>query len=567
MTADVLFTGGGEMGERIRQLDWSQTLLGPVSGWPQSLITAVSIMLGSKFPMMIHWGPELVHFYNDGYATIMLNKHPGALGQPAYPWWSEMWPFLTPIFDKVWAGETTYFENQLVLPNRQGFVEETYFTFSHSPLHDEAGQVAGIYVTALETTTTVLNQRRLAMLSTLTASAALAAKPAEAVQHLIASLATNTADIPFSLLYTIEQDAQQAHLAGWFGLPAGKPAAPATITLQATESWPIGETLRTRQPVLVHDLAGRFATWPVHDWPVPPTRALLLPLVSAEAGMLPVREILIVGLSARRPFDEDYRGFFSLVSDYAGRALQHAATIHEAHRLNQDLQEANTSLDAFVHIAAHDLKGPVGNLQGLLEVYNEDAPDHAQIMRLLSQEVNRLEGTVSGLLEVLRSQHTAVPTTEEVNLAAAYARVSTSLADYLRTQNGHIITHFPEDAATVTCPPAYLESILKNLLHNALKYRAPDRSPLVHLSSARRGEFVVLTVADNGVGIDLTRNKNRLFSPFTRLTPQGEGAGLGLYMVRNLVQQQGGNIEVSSKPDVGTTFTVLLPAPLLAIDL
>jgi hypothetical protein len=96
-----LFPGGGEMGVRIRALDWSQTLLGPVHGWPQSLRTAVSIMLSSHFPMMVHWGPELVHFYNDGYATILQTKHPGALGQPAEPWWREMWPFLLAIFEPV----------------------------------------------------------------------------------------------------------------------------------------------------------------------------------------------------------------------------------------------------------------------------------------------------------------------------------------------------------------------------------------------------------------------------------------------------------------------------------
>jgi hypothetical protein len=159
MMPHELFKGGGEMGARMRALDWSQTLLGPVATWPQSLLTAVTIMLGSRFPMMVHWGPELVHFYNDGYATILQGKHPGALGQPAEPWWREMWPFLLDIFRPVLAGETTYFENGLVLPNRQGFVEEAYFTFSHSPIYDETGQVGGIFVTALETTAAVLQQR------------------------------------------------------------------------------------------------------------------------------------------------------------------------------------------------------------------------------------------------------------------------------------------------------------------------------------------------------------------------------------------------------------------------
>ena len=92
--------GGGEMGALMRSLDWSKTLLGPVSSWPQSLRTAVSILLASRFPMLIHWGPELVQFYNDSFRPILgANKHPGALGQPAYPWWTEIWDLLTPMFD------------------------------------------------------------------------------------------------------------------------------------------------------------------------------------------------------------------------------------------------------------------------------------------------------------------------------------------------------------------------------------------------------------------------------------------------------------------------------------
>ncbi|MBO3269373.1 ATP-binding protein [Hymenobacter defluvii] len=560
MSADILFTGGGEMGERIRTLDWSQTKLGPVADWPQSLISAVQIMLGSRFPMMVHWGPELIHFYNDGYASILQGKHPGALGQPAQAWWSEMWPFLTPIFDQVWAGNTTHFENQLVLPNRQGFVEETYFTFSHSPIRNESGQVAGIFVTAIETTTTVLNQRRLAMFSSLMAHAALATKPVEAAQHLVASLATDSQDIPFALLYSIDQPAQLAHLTGWFGLPAGEPTAPSTIPLSSDRYWPMAEALYSRQPVLVADLAARFGSWPEGEWAVDPRQALMLPLRLHEADQI-VDKILVVGLSARRPLNADYQGFFSLVADYAGRALNHAAATYEAYRLNQALQEANNSLDTFVHIAAHDLKGPVNNLHSLLEVYHEEPAGTAQehVMSLLSKEVHRLTSTVSGLLEILRSQHTVAPPAEKVELQTIFSRVYTDLVGYIQAQDGVITADFSR-APVVVCPPAYLESILKNLLHNALKYRAPDRPPVVHLSSRSRDNTVVLTITDNGIGIDLTRDKERLFSPFTRLTAEGEGAGLGLYMVRSLVQQQGGMLDASSTPGVGTTFTVVLPA-------
>lgn len=552
------------MGERIRRLDWSQTRLGPVSTWPQSLVTAVNIMLGSRFPMMVHWGPELVHFYNDGYAAILQEKHPGALGQPAEPWWREMWPFLLDIFRPVLAGETTYFENGLVLPNRQGFVEEAYFTFSHSPIYDEAGRVGGIFVTALETTTTVLQQRRLALLSHLNAQTATSTLPAEAAQHIIGALASNVDDIPFALLYAHEPAAPQAQLRAWYGLPAGEPTAPATLPatpgrLNPAE-WPLAGALRQAGPLLVENLPQRFgAAWPTDGWPTLPTRALLLPLSVGTADR--VATVLIVGLSARRPLDEAYRAFFALVADYAGRALARATTLHEAQRLNQALREANTSLDSFVHIVAHDLKGPATNLERLLEVYREEAPgpDRDRLVAMLEQEVHRLTGTIQGLLQVLYAQHEASATAPEtVELADAYATVLAEVAVLLHQQQGQLTADFAA-APTVHFPRIYLESILKNLVSNALKYRAPERAPAVHVRSHRQGQAVVLTVADNGRGIDLARDRERLFQPFTRLTNDGEGTGLGLHLIQGIVQQRGGSLEVSSTPGVGTTFSVVLP--------
>lgn len=552
------------MGARIRALDWSQTLLGPTNTWPQSLITAVSIMLGSRFPMMVHWGPELVQFYNDGYAAILQGKHPGALGQPAEPWWREMWPFLLDIFRPVLAGESTYFENGLVLPNRQGFVEEAYFTFSHSPIYDETGQVGGIFVTALETTTTVLQQRRLALLSHLTAQTAMSALPAEAVQHIIAALATNADDIPFALLYAHEPGASHAQLRAWFGLPAGEPTAPAAVPVDAAAlpdpaGWPLAEALRLGGPLLVENLPARFAPWPTEGWPAPPTRAMLLPLLVAAGSR--TKSVLIVGLSARRPLDEAYQAFFALVADYAGRALARATTIHEAQRLNQALREANTSLDSFVHIVAHDLKGPANNLQRLLEVYHEEAPgpDRDHLVELVDTEVQRLTNTIQGLLQVLHAQHgAAVTIPETVTLADVYATVRAEVADLLFQQQGQLTADFAA-APVVHYPRIYLESILKNLISNALKYRAAGRPPVVEVRSQRQGAAVVLTVADNGRGIDLPRDRDRLFQPFTRLTAEGEGAGLGLHLIQAIVQQRGGSLDVSSTPGVGTEFAVVLP--------
>ncbi|SNR79529.1 sensor histidine kinase [Hymenobacter mucosus] len=565
-----LFPGGGEMGQRIRELDWSATLLGPVRGWPQCLRTAVSIMLGSRFPMMVHWGPQLVHFYNDGYATILQGKHPGALGQPAEPWWREMWPFLQGIFASVLAGQATYFENQLVLPNRQGFIEETYFNFSHSPIYNEAGTVGGIFVTALETTSTVLQQRRLALLSHLTSQTALSVQPAEATQHIISALSTNADDIPFALLYTHEEGTTQAQLRAWFGLPAGEPTAPTIIALSPPANsnlgWPVGAVLQQGRPLLVASLQERFGVWPTGEWPEAPTRALLLPLFVGEANSGPAT-ILIVGLSARRPLDEAYHTFFSLVADYAGRALARARAVHEAQRLNHVLRNMNASLDSFVHIVAHDLKSPATNLQGLLELYYEEEPGSAQdhIVTLLEQEVQRLSNTVRGLLQVLHTQYeAAAPATGTIAWAEVYATVEAEVTELLHQQQGTLTADFGA-APTIRYPQAYLESIMRNLVYNALKYRSPERAPVIQVQSRRQGQMVELKVTDNGRGIDLARDRDRLFQPFTRLTTEGEGAGLGLHLISTLVHRRGGTLDVASTLGAGTTFTVILPEEPTAV--
>ncbi|CAO3425170.1 PAS domain S-box protein [Azospirillum doebereinerae] len=154
-------SGGGAVGEILRAIDWSQNPLGSVELWPQSLQTAAQIVLGSKFPMMLHWGPDLITIYNDAYAPSLGKKHPGNLGRPAKEWWSEMWDDLAPIFETVLSGEAFYVEDARYTPDRDGTQEEAFFTHCHSPLRDDEGRVAGIILVVTETTRRVVAERDL----------------------------------------------------------------------------------------------------------------------------------------------------------------------------------------------------------------------------------------------------------------------------------------------------------------------------------------------------------------------------------------------------------------------
>jgi hypothetical protein len=154
-SALTFLTGGKRMGARMRTHDWSASPLGVPGTWPPCLRSAVSLMLGSRFPMFVAWGPELGFLYNDAYAAILGDKHPAALGRPFREVWSDIWPDIEPSVTMAMGGEATWAENLPLVMNRYGHDERTYFTFSYSPVRDDAGAVGGLFCVCTETTAKV----------------------------------------------------------------------------------------------------------------------------------------------------------------------------------------------------------------------------------------------------------------------------------------------------------------------------------------------------------------------------------------------------------------------------
>jgi PAS domain S-box-containing protein len=154
--------GGGDAGRLMREFDWTGSSLGPPDGWPPTLKTAVALMLQSKQPVYIGWGPEQISLYNDGYIPICGAKHPAGFGQPAAELWAEIWDSLGPLNAAVMAGEPQFFEDMPFALDGRGRDEPSYFTFSYTPLRDEAAVIRGIYCSAIETTDKIVAERRLA---------------------------------------------------------------------------------------------------------------------------------------------------------------------------------------------------------------------------------------------------------------------------------------------------------------------------------------------------------------------------------------------------------------------
>src|SRR5512145_1167426 len=271
--------GGGELGALIRAADWSLTALGPIDTWPQSLKTTLGILLNSRYPMFVFWGPELIKIYNHGYAPILGNKHPWGLGRPAREVWPEIWGDIKPLVDRALAGDPTWSDDLLLFMERNGFPEEVYFTFSYSPVPDESGGIGGMFCACTETTGEVLGERRLRTLRDLAAGLAASQHERDACVESARLLHTNRADAPFTAIYLLDENGA-AKLAAQAGSVPGHAVSPLLIERGDDHvSWPVHEVMLSRTSQVVSSLRTRFAVIPAGPWGEAPDSAMVLPLL------------------------------------------------------------------------------------------------------------------------------------------------------------------------------------------------------------------------------------------------------------------------------------------------
>ncbi|XLZ70535.1 ATP-binding protein [Massilia sp. SR12] len=535
----------GALGQQIAAFDWAATPLGPLDAWPQSLRTTVNLMLNSSHPIWIGWGPDATFLYNDAYLDVLgAAKHPWALGRPAQEVWSEIWHYCGPLVDKVFQqAQPSYVEDVQLFMSRGDWVEEVWYSFSYSPIFNEAGAVGGLFCPSTDTTAARLNARRLASLSALSASALREQDVASACATALHTIAENPADIPFALLF--------------------KRA---------------GERIRLQQTAHVAEAACDMALWPVQAMlasgvaqVVPTTTLPGLPLGLAgqsvrEALALPVTDgVLVLGLSPARRLDAEYRTFCDLVAAQVTAAVQNAGAAAEQRQRAEALAELDRAKTAFFSNVSHEFRTPLTLLLGPIEEALEDAAHrlpaaHHARLQLARRNALRLQKLVNTLLDFSRVQAGRMQASfAEVDLEALTRDLASGFRSVIESAGLRLSVDCAPLSSHAWIDVALFEKIVLNLLSNAFKFTFEGS---ISVTLRQQGQHAVLAVSDTGVGI-APNQQQHIFERFHRIegarARTHEGSGIGLALVRDLVELLHGSIALHSTPDVGSTFTITLP--------
>ena len=552
------FVGGGEMGARIRAYDWSRTPLGAIESWPQSLRSAVSILLPSRAQICLFWGPDLVAIYNDAYRPTLGIKHPRALGQPAREVWSEFWEdVLRPLLEGVLhTGEAFWGSDYPFFLQRLGYPEETYFDVSYDPVRDESGAVGGVFCIVTETTGRVVGERRLRGLSTLGRIATQARTVSAVFQQAGEVLGANAEDVAFALLYQRLPADGSVRLCAAAGIPAGHPVAGGN----ASAAWPFDRASGPQGVILEGEALRGLGTLPGGRWPEPCARVVVLPIALPSQ---PPEGFLVAGVSPRRPFDAAYRGYLELIASSLANAIASAKALEDERRRGEALAQLDRAKTMFFSNISHEFRTPLTLLLGPLrdELSRDGRPSEARVaMELAYRNGLRLLKLVNALLDFSRIEAgRMLARYEPTDLRAFTAELASNFESACERAGLALRVRFDALPEAAYVDRDMWEKIVLNLISNAFKYTFEGA---IEVSLRAEGQQAVLAVRDTGVGI-APEAMPRIFERFHRIegtrARTHEGSGIGLALVHELVRMHCGDIRVDSRQGGGSLFEVRLP--------
>jgi PAS domain S-box-containing protein len=544
-----VFAGESEMAARCRALDWSATPLGPVSGWPPALRWAVRTALEAPFPINLWCGAELVLIYNDGYRHVLGSKHPGSLGRPGAEVWSEIWGEIAPMFTRIQGGGPPVYANDApFVLERAGSAGDggedgpnAWFTFSLSPVRDDAGEVVAFLNIVSETTGRILAERA-------TEAARRDAEAAEArlrdvfVQAPAFLAVLRGQDFVFEFV----NDAYY-QLVGYREL-VGRPVFEALpeVRGQGFEDL-LNGVLSTGKPFIGREV---------------PVTVMRSPGAEAEERFV---DLVYYPLTEA---DGTRTGVVAHGSDVTAQVLARREVERKAEELARvaaALEASNRELDQFAYVASHDLKAPLRGISNLSQWIEDDlgealAGESREHMALLRGRVQRMEGLIDGILHYSRAGR-ARTAAERVDTGA----LAREAADLLAPPPGVVVEVAP-GMPVITTERLPLQQVFLNLIGNAVKHSGA-RSGTVRVSVRDDEGTCEFSVSDEGPGI-APEFHDRIWGMFQTLQPRDrvEGTGIGLSVVKKLVESRGGRVWVESAPGEGATFRFLWPADRAEVE-
>jgi PAS domain S-box-containing protein len=550
--------GGGEMGELIRNKNWENTSLGAPENWPQSLRITVNLLLNSRFPMFIWWGPEMITLYNDAYRIIAGEKHPAALGESGHNVWPEIWDVISPLAHEVMdEGKSNWAEDQLLHINRHGYIEECYFTFSYSPVYGESGEINGVFCACTETTEKVLATRKIRESENNLRNMI--------IQSPVAMCILRSSDFIVEIanqrMHELwgKSEAEILNQPIFKGLPEAAEQGLEEILQQVFET---GSHFAANERPIILPRNGRLETAYINF--------VYEPLHEADGSITGIMAVAIdvtEQVKARKKIEENEQDLQDRVE----------ARTYELERKNEELKKSNVNLEEFAYAASHDMKEPIRKVhyfsdrlkKSLADKMNDDERYYFERMETASR---RMHSLIEDLLSY--SEVSVKPRAfEDVDMNDLFKLVLSDLDLEIEHKNATIHV---DELFTIKGHQRQLQQVFQNLIGNALKYSKPDIPPIISINcdkiageelAKKAGrtdliqEYYVISIEDNGIGFD-QKDAERIFNVFTRLHGNAEykGTGIGLSIVKKIIDNHNGFILAESEAGKGATFKVFFPA-------
>lgn len=504
--------GGGEMGQLIRDYNWNDTVLGPPENWSQSLLTTIGIILNSRFPMFLWWGPELIQFYNDAYRPSMGDngKHPKALGQRGEECWPEIWPVIKPLIDQVMAGgESVWSENQLIPIYRNNKLEDVYWTFSYSKVMDETGEAGGVLVICNETTEQVKYNKTIQQAN-------------RELELAIEAAELGTWDLNPATNYFVGNE----RIKQWFGLPLDK-----DIDLNLAINAIIEED---RERVMA---------------------AIQQAIKKGSDGNYDIIYTVVNHLNKQKYI---IKAIGKAMFDAEGNAYRFSGTVQDV----TDEYQLQQRKDEFISVASHELKTPITSLSASMQILQRlmktDPTSHnvPVFVERANNNLNKLLHLLDDLLNVTKIQQGQLALHKtRFNLI----ELTKDCCEHIHIDTSHEVRVSGDKELMIYGDYRRIDQVMVNLINNAIKY-APQ-SKIIDITVTHDSEKATICVRDYGIGISPEKLPH-LFDRYYRVDSLGHqfsGLGLGLYITSDIINRHGGKIWVESEVGEGSEFWFTLP--------